>query len=206
MSEVLQDLFGFSDVKEVREQLSRDLADLHICMKANANKPAMVMIGGLMESVLYYHIESIDGIKKKIDNFEKRNVHLSDLLTWAKQFGIIDDGLYKLADPIRDYRNIIHPRVQVRLGVQVSESLVQIGYNVLLEIIRSVNKHANTLNSQKADKVVAKVVQDVCKREPNNADIKVYIPIIEKYGVERGKSIIEKSLRFSIRRGKRNER
>ena len=138
MNESSEDLFGFAET-EVRQLLSRDLDDLHICMKSSANKSAMVMIGSLIESVLYYHIESVDEIKKKIENFEKRNVHLSDLLTWAKQFGIIDDGLYKLADPIRDYRNLIHPRVQIRLGVQVSENLIQIGYNVLLEIIRSVN-------------------------------------------------------------------
>jgi hypothetical protein len=202
MNETSQDLFGFAESEEARQQLSHDLDDLHVCMKSNANKPAMVMIGSLIESVLYYHIESIEAIKKKIGNFEKRNVHLSDLLGWAKQFGIIDDGLYKLADPIRDYRNLIHPRVQIRLGVQVSEALVQIGYNVLLEIIRSVNKHANSLNSQKADKVIAKIMQEICTREPNDADTKIYSPILEKYGFERGRLIIEKSLRFSSRRRK----
>src|SRR5690349_9845434 len=132
-----RELFSFAESEEVRQQLSRDLDDLHISMKSNANKSAMVMIGSLIESVLYHHIACLEGINKKIENFDKRNVHLSDLLSWAKQLGIIDDSLYKLADPIRDYRNLIHPRVQIRLGVQVSEALVQIGYNVLLEIIRS---------------------------------------------------------------------
>lgn len=200
MNESSLDLFGFAESEEIRQQLSHDLDDLHICMKSKTNKPAIVMIGSLIESVLYYHIESTDDIRKKIENFEKRNAHLSDLLSWAKQFGIIDDGLYKLADPIRDYRNLIHPRVQVRLGVQVSENLVQIGYNVMLEVIRSVNKHADSLNSQKVDKLISKIVQEFCYRHPTDADIKVYSPIIEKYGFERGRLLIEKSLHFSSRK------
>jgi hypothetical protein len=199
MNETVESYFEFAESDEIKQQLSHDLSDVHICMKSKAYKPAIILIGSLIESSLYYHIDSED-LKKKIENFEKRNIHLSDLLAWAKQFGIIDENLYKLADPIREYRNLIHPRVQIRLKTQVSENLVQIGYNVMLEIFRRINKHADALNSQKIDKIIAKIVQEVCKRKPSDADYKVYSPILEKYGIERGKLIIEKSLHISGRR------
>jgi hypothetical protein len=140
MSENENDLFKFMTKPEVKAQLTNDLDELHRCMKEGALKASAVLIGGLIECILYYHIESVDDIKNAIPRFDQREIGLSDLLQWARQYGIIDDNLFRLSEPIRDYRNLIHPRVQIRTKTLLSENLIQIGYNVLLEIIHSVNK------------------------------------------------------------------
>jgi len=200
MSNVANELFGFITKPEVKAQLTADLSELHDCMKQGTLKASVVLIGGLVECVLYYHIESVDSIRNSIPRFEQREIGLSDLLQWGRQHGVIDDNLFRLSEPIRDYRNLIHPRVQIRTKTQLSENLVQIGYNVLLEIIRSVNKHHALISSQKADAIITKKVKEICKRPPTKADIQIYTPILEKYGLHRGELILERTLRASVRK------
>lgn len=194
------DLFRFIAKPEVKTQLQNDLDELHTCMKQGALKASVVLIGGLVECVLYYHIESVDDIKNAIPRFDQREIGLSDLLQWARQYGIIDESLFRLSEPIRDYRNLIHPRVQIRTKTLLSENLVQIGYNVLLEIIHNVNKHHTLVNGQKADAIVSKKVKEICNRPPTKADIQIYTPILEKYGFQRGELILERTLLASIRK------
>ena len=169
-------------------------------MKQGTLKASVVLIGGLVECVLYYHIESVDDIKNAIPRFDQREIGLSDLLQWARQYGIIDESLFRLSEPIRDYRNLIHPRVQIRTKTLLSENLVQIGYNVLLEIIHNVNKHHTLVSGQKADAIVSKKVKEICNRPPTKADIQIYTPILEKYGFQRGELILERTLLASIRK------
>lgn len=205
MSKTTNDRFGFIAKLEVKSQLTTDFNELHLCMKQSAFKASIVLIGSLVECVLYYHIESVDDIKNSIPRFDQREIGLSDLLQWARQYGIIDENLFKLSEPIRDYRNLIHPRVQIRTKTLLSENLVQIGYNVLLEIILSVNKHNELIDSKKADVIVSKKVKEICHRLPTKADIKIYTPILEKYGLQRGGLILERTL-LAGKRKKRNDR
>jgi hypothetical protein len=200
MSNTANDLFDFVTKSEVKAQLISDLDELHGCMRQGLLKPAVVLIGGLVECVLYYHIEGVDTIRNLIPRFAQRDVGLNDLLQWSRQHNVIDENLFRLAEPIRDYRNLIHPRVQERTKTQLSENLVQIGYNVLLEIIRSVNRHNSSVQSQKAESIVERKVKDVIGRQSTKADLQVYVPILEKYGFLRGELIIERSLQVGKRK------
>lgn len=198
MSRVAEDLFQFVSDPSIIEQLQADLDELHSCMKCRQWKASLVLVGSLIETVLYYHIESTDSIRTQISGFDKRPVGLNDLLQWAKKYSVIDDNLFKLADSIRDYRNLIHPRVQRRLKTQVTENLVQIGYGVFLEIVRSVNiKHRTLLNTE-VESIVTEVVERVCNRSPTKADLQVYIPILQKYGRSQGALIVERSIRSEL--------
>jgi len=198
MGRVTEELFRFVSKPEVRAQLEADLDELHGCMEARRWKASIVIVGSLIEAVLYYHLEQTDSIRCSIPRFPQRHVGLSDLLQWARKYNVIDNNLFRLSEPIRDYRNLIHPRVQQRAGTQVTENLVQIGYNVLLEIVRSVNEHHHLLSSENARSVVTMIVQEVCKRTPTEADFRVYIPILEKYGGSRGSKIIRRSLKVGV--------
>lgn len=189
--------FDFIEDQKIKNQLSQDLNEMHECMRKSLNKASMVMIGSLIECVLYYHIANTEEIKSKIPGFEKREIKLYDLLKWAREFGVISDGLYKLSDPIRDYRNMIHPRVQERTQADLSEQLVQIGYNVFLEIIRNLNQHHGALKDGRAKSIISKKVKDFCDRSANASDFQVYIPVLEKYGLIKGSLIIERSLQSS---------
>ena len=194
------ELLEFITKPDVKKQLTEDFGELHSCMKQGLLKASVVLIGGLIECVLYYHIESVDVIRNSIPRFDQRDVGLSDLLQWARQYDVIDNNLFRLSEPIRDYRNLIHPRVQVRTKTQLSENLVQIGYNVLLEVIRSVNRHHGVIQNQKAESIISRKVNEICSRPATKADYYIYVPILEKYSYARGGLIIERSLRAGKRK------
>lgn len=197
---IADELFNFVTKRDVRQQLTNDLNELHDCMNIGVNKASAVLIGSLIECVLYYHIQAIDSIKTSIPGFEKREMALSDLLQVARKHNIIDEGLFRLSEPIREYRNLIHPRVQLRTNVQLSENLIQIAYNVLHEIIRSVNLHRDLLESTNRQAIVKRNVADICRRAATKADYQVYVPILEKYGNSRGTLLLQRTLRAGRRR------
>jgi hypothetical protein len=203
---IADELFAFVTNAETKSQLSGDLNELHSCMKRGLLKASVVLTGGLIECVLYYHIEGVDTIRNSIPGFSKREVGLSNLLQWARQYYVIDDNLFRLSEPVRDYRNLIHPRVQERLKTQLSENLVQISYNVLLEIIRNVNRHHDVILNQQPETIVARKVNEICKRQPTKADYQIYVPILGKYGNSRGELIVERSLRATLKKRSKHAR
>jgi hypothetical protein len=198
MGTAAEDLFRFVTDSGVREQLQADLDELHNCMEYQQWKASIVLIGSLIEAVLYYHIEGTDSVRIQIPGFDNRPVGLNDLLQWAKKYGVIDDHLFRLADSIRDYRNLIHPRVQRRTKLQVTENLVQIGYGVFLEIVRVVNIKHHTLLGTEVETIVTEIVERVCHHSPTKADLQVYVPILQKYGRSRGALIVERSIESGL--------
>jgi hypothetical protein len=181
----------------VQQQIAADVEELHKCMRATAWKSSIIMIGSLLESVLYYHIEELESVKATIPQFDLRNVGLSELLQWARQHGIIDEHLYRLSEPIREYRNTIHPRVSRRQGRPITESLVQIGYNVLLEVLHSADHRRVQALSRSADATIMDIVRQVAGREATTSDLYIYKSIFDKYGFERGATIVRRSLEAS---------
>lgn len=203
MSTIAENLLSFIERPDVREQMQKDVVELHGCMEHRYWKAAIVLIGSLIETGLYYHIDSTPSIQNKIPNFHQRNdIGLAKLLEWAKEHKVIDETLFRLTDPIRDYRNLIHPKVQERLKVDLSETIVQIGYNVLLEVLRNINEHHRAARSEQLEVVVTEIVQTILSRTRSEADLMIYSPILEKYGIPLGSKIIERSLKAGIYNGK----
>lgn len=194
MKKNTEDYFSFIEDDNTKNLLTRDLQETHECIRKGLNKASLVMIGSLIECTLYFHISSKDELKSQIPGFDKRDIKLFDLLKWARDFKIIDETLYKLADPIREYRNMIHPRVQERLQIELSDQLVQIGYNTFLEITRRLNKHHNHLKNTEVKSIIIRKIKDIHGRNATDADFQVYIPILDKYGSHKGALLIEKSL------------
>jgi hypothetical protein len=170
MSTIADELFQFASDAEVKAQLQADLVELHVCMESKQWKASIIIIGSLIEAVLYYYIERTPAIRESIPGYDKRPIGLNDLLQWSRQYGVIDNNLFRLAEPIREYRNLIHPRVH----------LVQIGYNVFHEIVRRTNAHHRTLSDASAETIVTEIVQSICNRAPTRADLQVYVPLLEK--------------------------
>jgi len=194
MKTIPEELFApFSD-DEIRDQLFSDFDDLHLCMEAGSLKGSVVLIGSMIEALLYYYIDHDLAIKKKIPNYEKRNVSLNDLLVWGKKYGLIDHNLFRLAEPIRDYRNLIHARVQKRSGIQLSENIVQIAYNVLHEILLCLNRVHRTISINRHEEIIANLIREELAREPRTDDFHIYMPVMAKYGVNRASLIIRNSL------------
>ena len=107
MGSIINELFMFATDPEVKRQLQTDLNELHGCMEQERWKAAVILIGSLIEAVLYYHINNVDAIRNAIPGYEHRNITLNDLLVWARDFNIIDANLFRLAEPIDSVTSIL---------------------------------------------------------------------------------------------------
>ena len=197
MGAFADELFQFVEDDSTKQVLEKDWEELHQCMNLSLWKSAIVLIGSLMETVLYYVISSRPSLKARIERFDRRNdVGLANLLKWARQSGILSDNLYKLSDPIREYRNLIHPRVRERSKQPMNENVVRMGYHVLLEMLREISEYLERENAQSAVSMIEKIVQEVEGRTATRADVVVYKPILEKYGHVMGGQLIRRSLAY----------
>jgi len=190
-----KDLLDYISDEKIRKQCKNDYKELSICLRYKANKASIVLIGSLMEAILYEYITSNAGIRKQIPNFEKRKLTLNDLLQYARKFGILEEDLFRLSEPIRDYRNYIHPNVYTRKELDINENIVQIGISVFLELVGRIKNRVVNESDVQAKRLVRKIVKKQFSREATKSDIFVYLPIIKKYGEEKGSKIITESIK-----------
>lgn len=194
MIKIRKEFFDYIEDDIIREHCLSDFNELEFCISNQLFKSAIVLSGGLIEAILYYFISSRDEYKSRIKNFEKRNVALNDLLTWSREFGIIDESLYKMADQIRNFRNTIHPNVCIRKNLEINRNVVLISYNVLLEIIRVTFNYFGNEKSDENEKIVWKIIDKYFGRPPSKSEIFIYKSIINKYGEKKGSLIIKRSI------------
>lgn len=186
------ELFDHISNQKVRERSSQDFAELKKCIRSKTWKAAILLAGSLIESVLYDAISS--SFPNELSN--ENNITLFNLLRWAKSCGIINEGVFRFADQIRNYRNLIHPNVYLRDDMEVSENVTTISFNVLLEIIRLTKKHNKESQEKNTKNVIMRIIKDNLSRKPSDSDFMIYTPILDKYGLEKGKKIIERSINF----------
>lgn len=190
----MDNLFEHIDDEEIKKVCISDFADLQKCMSNKAWKASMVLSGSLIETLLYSSLQNNTAFTDKVPNFEKRKVSLYDLLRWAKEYKIIDDGIFQFADQIRDYRNLIHPNVIIRGNKKINENICVIAYSVLLEILQR-SKDQTDIIEQNALK---KIINTKLSRNPTKSEVYVYLPILHKYGIEKGSKIIKRSLAIGL--------
>lgn len=107
-----------SDIK-LKEILKRDLKENVLALLTESNKTALVLSGSIIESfVLNKILES--GIVKHLPNQNAKknknvlNMNLSELLYVADKNNIIEIQLYHFSQALKQYRNFIHPAVEIR--------------------------------------------------------------------------------------------
>lgn len=83
-----------------REVILRDLGQAYYLAFNGFNKPAVILAGGVIEELLRLYLEN-KGIKSKKDTLE------SYIITCAEK-GILKKAIQKLADSVREFRNLVH--------------------------------------------------------------------------------------------------
>jgi hypothetical protein len=107
--------------KDLREILKRDLKENIFALLTESYKTALVLSGSIIESLIFHKVLE-SGIKKHLPNSkstcEKRviDMDLSELLFTADNNDILDIQLSHLSQALRQYRNFIHPAVEIRKG------------------------------------------------------------------------------------------
>jgi hypothetical protein len=88
------------------------LDEAHTCHRNGAHVSAIIMLGSLLEGVLLEAVRTrMPGSTRSLDRMT-----LNELIESAHVHGWIQADVRKFADHLREYRNLVHPHAQVRVG------------------------------------------------------------------------------------------
>lgn len=124
--------------------------EIAVCVQANAPLSATVMMGGLLESVLYAKVEKLPD-KKPVFNAAAapkdgatgktkplQDWVLQNFLDVAKEIGWFTQTIHGIGDFVRDYRNLVHPHKQYSEKKFVDPEDAK----VLWEIVKSIARQS----------------------------------------------------------------
>lgn len=114
-----------NDLKDI---LKRDLRENTFALLTESYKTALVLSGSIIEAIILNKVRSSDIISylPRLDAKKKKKVkemNLSELLFVADENKIIDKQLYHFSQALRDYRNFIHPAVEIRKNIKVKKNI-----------------------------------------------------------------------------------
>lgn len=137
----------------VGEELETILLDrykeLLICLKNGAYLSAIIMMGSILEGLLYEIISqnpeeanrSKMAPKDRSGRVKKfKDWKLSDMINVAHDLGWIKAEIKDFSDVLRDYRNMVHPKHQKEKKIKPDLDTCKICWNVVLAAINDLNE------------------------------------------------------------------
>lgn len=100
--------------------------EARICWQNGAHLAAVIMLGSLLEGVLY------DFACRHAVSGEPQTDNLQRLITMAHERGWVAADVADYAHVLRDHRNLVHPRKQDRDGHAPDTDSVRIAWNVVM--------------------------------------------------------------------------
>ena len=148
-TETLSEDHGFSFIAnpQLRSIIERDYQEIPRCLAAEAYKAATVMCGSVMEALLLDALLA-DGPKAKQSaealtdkggkvpkDFGKWSLRL--MIAVAQDLQILPAAILGMSDPIREYRNLIHPAVEMRKKIAPEREEARAAQTALDVIIKN---------------------------------------------------------------------
>lgn len=107
-------------------QLTRRLDEAHTCWRSGACTAAIIMLGSVLEGVLY------DVALSRHTNGPQPRDHLQRLIDLAESNGWIAKDVTDYAHVLRDHRNLVHPKKQLVDDYEPEDDTVRIAWNVVV--------------------------------------------------------------------------
>lgn len=107
-------------------QLTRRLDQAHMCWQSGAYTAAVIMLGSVLEGVLY------DVARGRHTDGPEPKDHLQRLIDLADTQGWIAKDVTAYAHVLRDHRNLVHPKKQLVDGYEPDDDTVRIAWNVVV--------------------------------------------------------------------------
>lgn len=132
----------FSFVKNInlRNIVERDYVWVNKCLAVEAWKPVIILAGGLTEALLLDALlideNSTKSSSRAPQESDIKKWTLENLIDVAVDLAIINPGAEKLGDAVRQYRNLIHPGNELRVGLKIEPEEAKIAVEVLNMVIR----------------------------------------------------------------------
>lgn len=150
--------FDFISDQNFREILVRDYKELKSCLKTGSIKCVLILSGSIIEAVLTEYFLQFPPEESNSNDILKSN--LNTLIEYAVQSSIISENEKKLAEVVKDYRNLIHPGREIRKGKKLNLETAEISKRILNIIIESVKSVYLERYCYSADQVFEKLKND----------------------------------------------
>ncbi|MCE7002895.1 hypothetical protein LWC34_08625 [Kibdelosporangium philippinense] len=124
--ELVADLGDIVSDAEFGKHLRARLDEAHTCWSAGACTAAIIMLGSLLEGVLYEFAISRRGEGPRPSD------HLESLINLAQEKKWIAKDVSDYAHVLRDHRNLVHPKKQITQGYTPEDDTVRIAWNVVV--------------------------------------------------------------------------
>jgi hypothetical protein len=144
--------FNFIVIPELRQCLESDYRELRACLKAEAWKAVHVLSGSIVEAVL---IDALGGAG--MDHRKLESMEFGQLITHAKDKGILPDEAVDLSTVIRKYRNLIHPGRLKRLEKTTDSSGAIVAAEVVEIITKEVARRKQETYGYTAEQLLARL-------------------------------------------------
>jgi len=128
--------FDFVKEDDVRAILERDYVEAQTAFAAQCWKSVIILCGGVIEATLLDLLLTDPAAACAAKGAPKgkpdlRKWDLSDVIRVAVELGVVGPGLDRLSDTLRQYRNLIHPGVELRSGLSPQKEEARIALGLL---------------------------------------------------------------------------
>jgi hypothetical protein len=135
--QLMADLASIVQHEQFGDQLRRRLEEAHACWRAGAHTAAVIMLGSVLEGVLY------DVALSRHTEGPTPKDHLSNLISLAERQGWIAKDVTDYAHVLRDHRNLVHPKKQLLDHYEPEDDTVRIAWNVVVAALNDLG-HSNS--------------------------------------------------------------
>ncbi|TAE46744.1 MAG: hypothetical protein EAY69_08080 [Cytophagales bacterium] len=130
--------FEFVSEKAFQIILERDYEEVQKYLETKSSKSVLVLSGSIVEALLTdYFIENLPDGQTKASIL---SANLAKLLDFAETQEIITKSEKNLATVIKDFRNLIHPGLEVRKHEQFDFETAQLASQILNLLIRKIQR------------------------------------------------------------------
>jgi hypothetical protein len=132
--------FSFLENKDLIRLVIEDYSEAKRCFASRNYKATMLLCGSIAEAILTAVVKKAELPGLDIDSLYN-NYNLNMLINVARDHDlIVDKNLFSLLDPIRHYRNLIHPGVQIRKSISVDFSRARIALDTIALLIKDIKQ------------------------------------------------------------------
>jgi hypothetical protein len=115
-------------------QLTARLNEAHVCWQSGACTAAVIMLGSLLEGVLYdvalaHHSEG-----------QRPTDHLESLIDLAAEKRWVAQDVIDYAHVLRNHRNLVHPKKQIKQHYSPDDDTVRIAWNVVVAALNDLEQ------------------------------------------------------------------
>ena len=152
------DLFDFIADPKFRALLERDFEELEKCVEAKASKSVLILSGSIIEALLIeFFTHNPPGSKTKTQVLK---MALNELIDEASNIGLIKPQSKDLSTVVRNYRNLIHPGVEVRKNEDFDFNTAVVAYHLVKMIVNETKESYLQKYGYKGIDIYNKILSD----------------------------------------------